>query len=175
MSQVGRNDWVRSVVAAHERPLIAYATRLLGDAERARDVVQETFLRMVRDNGQIPVERPAAWLFTVCRNLARDVGRKEQRMAPLTDAAADREATITPGPAQVLERKETSHALVQHLGHLPEKEQEVIRLKFQGGLTYREISEITGHSVTNVGFLIHHGLRALKERVAGTPLKERLS
>ena len=49
------------------------------------------------------------------------------------------------------------------LARLPENQQEVIRLKFQQGLSYKEISSVTGLSVTNVGFLIHTGLKRLRE------------
>ena len=45
---------------------------------------------------------------------------------------------------------------------LPPKQQEVIRLKFQGEMSYKEISEVTQLSVSNVGFLIHAGLKRLR-------------
>ena len=61
-------SWVRGAVARFEGPLTLYAARLLGDAEAARDVVQETFLRLcVQDRAAIE-PRLAEWLFTVCRN-----------------------------------------------------------------------------------------------------------
>jgi len=41
----------------------------------------------------------------------------------------------------------------------------VIRLRFQNSLRYREIDEVTGLTVTNVGFLIHRGLKTLRERL----------
>jgi RNA polymerase sigma-70 factor (ECF subfamily) len=50
---------------------------------------------------------------------------------------------------------------------LPKNQQEVIRLKFQHGLSYKEISTVTNLSVTNVGFLIHTGLKVLRERFGG--------
>ena len=49
------------------------------------------------------------------------------------------------------------------LDRLPDNQQEVIRLKFQNDLSYREISEITGLSVSNVGFLLHVGIKRLRE------------
>ena len=65
-----QGPWVRDAVARFESPLTLYAARLLGDAEAARDVVQETFLRLcVQDRASIET-RLAEWLFTVCRNRA---------------------------------------------------------------------------------------------------------
>ena len=52
------------------------------------------------------------------------------------------------------------------LTRIPPPQEEVIRLKFQEGLTYREISQVTGHSVSNVGYLIHTGLKAIRTVLA---------
>ena len=51
---------------------------------------------------------------------------------------------------------------------LPPNQQEVLRLKFQHSLSYREISSITGLSETNVGFLIHVGIKRLRELLPDT-------
>ena len=50
-----------------ELPLLQFATRITGDRERARDVVQETFVKF-QNNGAFQNPEPATWLFTVCRN-----------------------------------------------------------------------------------------------------------
>ena len=48
---------------------------------------------------------------------------------------------------------------------LPALQQEVLRLKFQAGLSYQEIAEVTGKSVSHVGVLLHEGLKSIRERV----------
>lgn len=164
---------IASLVQEHEGPLVAYVQRLLRDSERAKDVVQESFLRLVKEDR--PPDRPAPWLYRVCRNLALDVQRKEDRMTFDTETATEARPAKAPSPETRLEAAETSNAVVTELGRLPDKQQEVLRLKFQGGLTYREISDVTGYSVTNVGFLMHKGLRALQERLAGSPIAEQRS
>ena len=55
------------------------------------------------------------------------------------------------------------------LGDLPTNQKECIRLKFQDGLSYAEISEVTGLTSSNVGYLIHMGLKALRTRLADSP------
>ena len=52
------------------------------------------------------------------------------------------------------------------IDHLPPNQQEVIRLKFQQGFSYKEISRITQLSVTNVGFLIHTAVTRLRREFA---------
>src|SRR5687768_5066094 len=65
-------DWVRRAVARFERPLVRYTLHVTGDAERARDVVQEAFLRLCdQDPGRVGPHL-TEWLYTVTRNLAID-------------------------------------------------------------------------------------------------------
>jgi RNA polymerase sigma-70 factor (ECF subfamily) len=146
----------------HERPLIRYAKWLLGDIESARDVVQETFLRLCKEDPVRLEGRVAPWLFTVCRNLALDTRRKNTRLAPLDDAevpvAYDLEAQHD--ARQALDR------IVDILDTLPRNQREVVYLKFQGGLSYKEISAITELSVSNVGFLLHKAVRAIRSHMA---------
>jgi len=56
--------------------------------------------------------------------------------------------------------------LLKLIGELPRNQQEVIRLKFQNGFSYKEISRITALSVTNVGFLIHTAVTQLRREFA---------
>ena len=161
--------WVRSAVDRFERPLLAYAQRMVGgDLDRARDVVQETFARLCRQPPDAATDlngRLAEWLYTVCRNAATDVRRKEKRMRPMLDTAAETLTSQATGPDAVAERNDSTSHVLGLLSRLPEGQQEVIRLKFQHQMSYRQISAITGHSESNVGFLIHTGLKAIRKEI----------
>ena len=65
----------------------------------------------------------------------------------------------------MLEQREAAGRILELLEGLPANQREVIRLKFQNGFSYKEISRISGHSVTNVGFLIHVGMKTLRSRM----------
>ena len=94
-----KGPWIREALDRHERPLVQYASRLLGDPERGRDVVQEAFLRLC---DQDPAELDghlAAWLYTVTRNRAFDILRKEKRMNPLSEAHQATMASMRPSSA----------------------------------------------------------------------------
>ena len=159
-------EWVRSVVSRYERQLTAYAVHVLKDVERSRDVVQETFVKLCGVDRTEVEPRLAQWLFTVCRNLAIDVMRKERRMFLLNDGQAERYQSGDLGPSDAAEQDDTVSLVLRSLADLPETQQEVIRLKFQHGLSYRQIGEILNLTVTNVGFLIHTGLKTLRRRLA---------
>jgi RNA polymerase sigma factor (sigma-70 family) len=158
-------DWVSPLVARFEGPLILYAQRLLGELGRARDVVQETFLRLCRTPRGDVAGHEAAWLYTVCRRAALDVKRKERRMTLLNDETANAFASPAPDPAQVIEQSDSAAEVLRMLDRLPDNQKEAITLKFGHGLSYKEIAEITGHTVSNVGFLIHAGLKAVRQRL----------
>ena len=145
--------------------MLRYATRITGDLERARDVVQDTFLRLCREHPEKLNSHLTEWLFTVCRNRALDVVRKESRTRSLTEFDLSSRESVDPSPALAAERHETTADILRAIDELPANQQEVIRLKFQNDLSYREISRITTLSVSNVGFLIHTGIKTLRQRV----------
>jgi RNA polymerase sigma factor (sigma-70 family) len=162
--------WIRAVLERQERPLTAYAARILGDVDRARDAVQETFLRLCnqdRDKLQELQGRVDLWLFTVCRNLCSDQFRKEQAMTSLDEDNVRETPGQSAGPAETAQTKDSYSKVLANMESLPAKQQEVLRLKFQQGLSYKEISQITQDSLGNVGWLLHMGLKNLRERMAG--------
>ncbi len=81
------------------------------------------------------------------------------------EAQLEAQATQEPEPSSVLERKEELSRVLHILETLPPNQQEVIRLKFQNGLSYREIGEVTSLSVSNVGFLLHTGLKTVRQKL----------
>jgi RNA polymerase sigma-70 factor (ECF subfamily) len=156
-------DWISSALREYERPLTRYAAHILGDVERAREVVQDTFLKLCRQNQSRLRNHLAQWLYYVCRNRALDVLKKEKRMTALGEAQFNLPAR-GPGILSVMEREEQVSGVMSILRALPANQQEVIRLKIQDDLSYQQISQITNLSVSNVGFLIHTGLKTIREK-----------
>jgi RNA polymerase sigma factor (sigma-70 family) len=147
-------------------PLLRYATRLLGDREQARDVVQDTFMRFMAQKPGSVDGHAVEWLFTVCRNRALDFLRKEGRVIRFEEGQIERVTAPEPRPGRDLERSELHDTLLQLIEHLPHNQQEVVRLKFQNGFSYQEIARITQLSVGNVGFLIHTAVGRLRTEFA---------
>jgi RNA polymerase sigma-70 factor (ECF subfamily) len=165
-----RSAFVQSAVAQHRASLLRYAARLLhGDFDRAQDVVQDTFVRLVGQEPATVAGHEAEWLFTVCRNRALDYLRKESRVTPFAEGQVERITAETPRPGADVERAEAHAAVLQLLEKLPPNQQEVVRLKFQNGFSYKEISRITSLSVTNVGFILHTALARLRKEMAALP------
>lgn len=164
--RAARADWVREAQQAHGAALQRYAASILGDEDTARDVVQDTFVRLCDADPADLDGRLAPWLFTVCRNRALDLHRKLHRMKPLADEHLAHEPSPEPSPAAAAEQEDTLSLVRRLLAALPPNQQEVVRLKFQAGLSYAEISRVTDLSVSNVGFLLHTALKTLRARAA---------
>ncbi len=156
------SGFLERIFAEQQAPLIRYAARLLGDPDRARDVVQDTFVKfMAQPTGAVD-GHAVEWLFTVCRHRALDILRKEGRMRRFEEGQAERVTAGDPRPGHTLEQAETQAEILRLIGTLPSNQQEVVRLKFQNGFSYKEISRITALSVSNVGFLIHTAVSRLR-------------
>ena len=82
-------------------------------------------------------------------------------MSPLTDPETIPTISVRPGAS--LEQEEAVSQVLRIMETLPKNQREVLRLKFQCDLSYKEISEITQLSVTNVGFLIHTAIKTLRK------------
>jgi RNA polymerase sigma factor (sigma-70 family) len=162
-------DWITSAVQRLQGPLILYVARWVRETERARDVVQDAFLRLCEQDRSAVEPHLAEWLYTVCRNKALDVVRKESRVKPMDEHCARSITQADLSPAHAVEQKESASRILRMLDRLPKNQQECIRLKFQGGLSYKQIAGVTKLSVTNVGFLIHTGLKNLRERLNVAP------
>lgn len=162
-------DLVRRAVRDYESMLIGYAANLTSDLETARDVVQDTLIKLhAQDPARLDGPGLKAWLFTVCRNSALDILRRGRRMVSMEESATAMQNIPDPAAlpdAQAADSDETVLVL-QSLRRLAPNQAEVLRLKFQNDLSYQEIAEVTGLSATNVGYLIHTGLKRLRVLLA---------
>jgi RNA polymerase sigma factor (sigma-70 family) len=164
-SALGTGDTrLQRIIDRFEGRLVRYAARMTGDLERGRDVVQETFLRLCREPAVATSSHLDQWLFIVCRRLALDVRRKETRMNT-GDVAAICDLPSAASEPSPMEHAEDVNHVLRLLGSLPANQQEVVRLKFQEGMSYKAIAGITGLSVSNVGFLLHTAVKTLRERM----------
>lgn len=163
LSPSDREKFIEQAMLDHESPLIGYATTILKDADLARDVVQDTFVRLCQQDIAKVRDNLKSWLFTVCRNRSLDHLRKDKRTEPLEEIRWKKVAGPGLQPDEQSLHAERIARIMGYLHRLNEKQREVIILKFQQGLNYKEIHTITGLTTGNIGFLIHTGLKRLRE------------
>lgn len=162
-----RLDSLRSLVDEYEGALLRYVSRLMGSASYAEDVVQNTFLKFTR-KWRKPFEvSPDAsrWLYRVARNEALDHMRAESRRRRLhAEHGGEAMAQPTvPSAAPSDKARSASDAL----GRLSDRERELVVLKVYEEKSYKEIAEITGLSVGNVGYILHNAMRKLAAILGG--------
>ncbi len=158
-------QWIGALVEQYERPLCRYALSMAVSTGHAQDAVQETFLRLCEADRAKLEGHEAAWLFRVCRSRVVDINRKEERMKSLAASDASRLPSNDPSPADAAIRADTERALPRLMTQLPHRQAEAIRLKFQHSLSYREIAHVMDVSVSNVGYLIHAGIKSLRDQM----------
>ena len=157
-------EWIRSIVDAHAGDLTRFAASIVGDMESEKDFVQDVFIRLWREPRDRIEDHIRPWLFRVCRNRALDLRRKGGRMRALTEVDTAQAAVDAPGPESMAERKDSHSQILSLLQALPQNQREVVRLKFQNGMSYKEIATVTELSVTNVGYLLHTAIQTLRSR-----------
>lgn len=155
-------SFIEEAVTEYESPLIGYARTYLYDLDRARDVVQDTFIRLCKQDPEKVRLHLKSWLFTVCRNRCLDVLRKDKRIEPLDDAGWQKIASTENSASENAESDDEHLDVMRYMDRLSDNQKEVILLKFQQGMSYEEIQRITGLTSGNIGFLIHAGLKRLR-------------
>ena len=160
---------LETVMAEHESALLRYATRLVNDPNAAQDVVQDVFLKLLRGwtDGAKPARSLTSWLYRVTHNVAVDYIRRESRLKILHREHLETSPDVTPShQSSALERSDALRVALEHVRHLEPGEQQVVILRLQEGMSYQQISEITGQSEGNVGFILHHAVKKLSKSLA---------
>lgn len=163
-AQQASGNWLAEILLRYEKPLLKHVHGFCHDRELSRDVVQETFLRLIRARENGMPENLAAWLFTVSRNVVCDHLRRQKVVQFGHDERLDHAVSDGLSPDDHLEHGERDRRLAALVGELPEREKELVRLKFQVGLSYREIEQITGISQGNIGYFLHRAVKHLRQQ-----------
>jgi RNA polymerase sigma-70 factor (ECF subfamily) len=137
----------------YERPLVGYLTGILGDVERARDLAQETFLRVYRHaKGYRTHSRFTTWLYHIARNVARDELRTRRRRPVFAHGeGAERRLHEAPGSTPAIGDALACKEVVRRiLGQLSERDRTLLVLRDVRGHSYEEIAGQTGLALGTV-------------------------
>jgi RNA polymerase sigma factor (sigma-70 family) len=135
-----------ALVRRHQGALYNFCLRLLGRADDAADVAQETFVQLYSYLGRLDEHEPLApWLFRVARNRCIDVLRR-RRTVPL-DATLEINPSLDPIdaeplPDEIVERADLQRLLTQAIAQLPPTYAEVVALRYDGERSFAEIAAI---------------------------------
>ena len=162
-------ETIEELFGALESPLLSYALRLAGDPGVAEDLVQEAFMRLHAQFDE--VREPRRWLYRTVHNLAlnhrRQAGKIVSLNLPGDDGSppANDTADPLPLPDEQIARWESIGLVRLSLEGLDDRSRELIRLKFNEEMSYKEISARTGLNIGHVGYLLHHALKAVADEL----------
>lgn len=135
-------------------PIMTVIARIMQDRDRAEDIFQDTFVKIYKSPPSAALEKPEAYIFKIAVNLAMDALRKEKPQVPLEEIE------------EILPDKEIDHGqkldIENALLKLPLTQRQTVSLHISGGLTFREIGEITGSPLGTVIWRYQKAISRLK-------------
>lgn len=153
-------NWA-SIYTATWEDLVRFLHHKVWDADRARDLAQEVFVRAL---DQDP-DDPRAWLFTVAANLARDEARGDIRRRRHLELMRGEPAPPPLDPLEEMEKGQTIRMVRSALATLSDRDQEVLLL-WDAGLDYEAIARETGMQKNAIGTTLSRARRRLVEAYA---------
>jgi RNA polymerase sigma-70 factor (ECF subfamily) len=174
-AQEGREVAFRELIGRYERPVFSLIYRLVRDRERAEDLAQETFIKVLNALDRYdPTYKFSSWIFKIAHNTALDLLRKREpetlslEGSPHAATAAEAEsstvtvASDTPSPEEYTEHKELSTELEVAIGRLRPEYRTAIVLCHMEGRAYEEIAEIMSVPLGTVKTYIHRARHELR-------------
>ena len=164
-----RPESIEELFEALESPLLSYALRLLGERAAAEDIVQEAFMKLHIQLAE--VREPRRWLYRTVHNLALNDRRHAGKIVQLSPALANPEAPADLAdpdllPDEQIIRGESIGLVRLSLGALDQRSRQLVQLKFEEDLSYKQIGERTGLTTGHVGYLLHHALKTIAAELA---------
>jgi RNA polymerase sigma-70 factor (ECF subfamily) len=180
--RAGDNQSLGVLVARWERPLFCFAYRMLQRQEDARDICQETFLRVLKKAHRFREgSKFSTWMYQIALNLCRDQLRKRRRWSTIlaedrelderTDSPADNRSELD-DPSFMFEQEQKNRALRLALREIPPEQREVLIMKEYEGLKFKEIAEILDAPESTVKSRMYYGLTGLKTALSRQGITE---
>src|SRR4051794_40514062 len=175
--QQGDASAFERLLARHRAPLYTFLVRMLGDREKAEDLAQDTFLRIVKGaHAWEQRSRFQSWMYAIARNLCTDHARRDRFRKtdsldgePVEgDGGSILDVVPDPGPLpdQAAESERLRPLLQRALLSLPVDQREVFILREQAGLPFREIAEVVGANENTVKSRMRYALEGLRKALA---------
>ncbi len=160
--QQGDHPAFQQLVKRYVTPLQHYASRFLGNANEAEDVVQEVLLKAWRnaERWQADKAKVSTWLYSITHHLCIDLYRRKSLDTQSLDDAPD---VAEPAAHSRLQALEISQHVSVALQHLPERQRSTLLLCYYQGLSAQEAAQVLDISSSAVESLLARARRALRQ------------
>ncbi len=147
------------IFSRHSSRIFAYCRRFIGNKEEAQDIFQETFLRFHQSASKDrEMTNVPAFILRIARNLCVNYKKREKQSVSFEDFMVADSSSETES-----EKNEMMDLIKNALETLPDDYKEPLILREYNGLSYNEISDITGQSLANVKIRIHRAKQRIKD------------
>ncbi|WNG52670.1 RNA polymerase sigma factor [Archangium minus] len=155
----GEHEAFEALFARHSGRVQGFLTRMVRDGPLAEDLLQTTFLSVIRSRGRYePGTRFAPWLLTIAANAARDALRRRQHVEAYSQTGDATPSSVAPGVGDPGMRRRLQDALQQ----LPPDQREAVILNKVEGWSFEEIASMRGISVVAARVRAHRGYEKLR-------------
>lgn len=153
------------LVEVLQKPLFFAVVRITNHPQDARDVVQRAFLKAWEKLGSLDdPQRFRSWLFTIALNLARNLRRDQGRHRH--EPVEENTLVTRAGTVERMSQRQRRDLLRQALEALPPRQREVVTMRIDAELSFKDIGEAVGCTEATARVNFHHGMKRLRELLA---------
>jgi RNA polymerase sigma-70 factor (ECF subfamily) len=159
----GESEAFGMLINGYRRQLYSYLFKLSGDRTSAEDLFQETLIKVWKGIKKYKEQNKfSSWLFSIAHNVSLDAYRKRVVRSNIihTDELPDKETNKD--PLSEVEAKELKEIINKTADQLPDKQKHVFLLRQHGGLTFKEISELTDEPLNTVLGHMHYATKKIR-------------
>lgn len=157
----GDKDAFETLLSRYQRPLYYMIKAMVLDAEEAKDITQDTFIKAFHSiSGLKKKDRFKSWLFMIGANYSRDFLRKKRNNVPVEtlDRAAESDSTD-----EKMAQKDLSNKVKEAMGCLPPRQKEVFQLRMLNDMSFKEISRTLDIKQETARANFHFALKGLRD------------
>ncbi len=167
-------DFAKGDISAFERIMNRYkelvmniAYRFLQDRSKAEDIAQEVFIKVYNSAGSYkPKAKLSTWIYKITANLCLNELRSQKHFKAISvEAIGETHDSIQVNPIENLEKSKLKQLVREAVDSLPDRQRIVVILQKYEDLSYQEISEIIGCSVSAVDSLLQRAKQKLKHKL----------
>lgn len=158
------NEFKRRFLPCHQK-LYRVAFRLMGNAQDAEDMVQETYLRLWKKREELPadIENIEAYSVTIIRNLCLDA-MKVPQIEEVAHPIEEFDIQQTNSLMREVELKEEASIIERIIGSLPKQQRQIVKMRDVDDCSYEEIEQVTGLSAVNIRVLLSRTRKKIREQ-----------
>ena len=164
----GQVEALEALVARYRRMLFGFIFNMVGGADDADDIFQETWFRVIRKIGGYREENFGGWLVRIARNIAIDrIRRRKPNLSLDAEPEAGRSLAEVipgrdPGPRRRVEASDTGRSIARAVAGLPIEQKEVFLMRVEADLSFKEIARAQGVSINTALARMQYALAKLR-------------